>query len=364
MVLLILGCFTICWLPYFIVACSQIYKLTENSSLVAYMAAFTLAMSNSAMNPLIYAWKNSNFRQAFTNLLKCKSPDTLEPSQSMRSNLHRKSSSAQHQDTLNGAFPNYSTPPFTKKIEPITTMGITFEEDEDRISTYDSSTCTATTKPKQLSNVNPATSVTIKIESDTTRNSIIISTTTLPHQQHQDDGSVVEVKQQISLEQNTVIGIDSGGGMKGGNLIVNKLIENYCYDTKETDDGEIIKYKENFLNVNDNNSTIATLMNENSRRKSKSTNSIVVTKYPNKSNSHGSIYDKNTKCNNFKTSNEISIESSNSNIEKSYNKNLLPTFQFGRKYISKSFNSAVEGLNKHNSSDKIHRKSAELNFPA
>lgn len=121
MVLLILGCFTICWLPYFIVACSQIYRMIENSSPVAYMAAFTLAMSNSAMNPLIYAWKNSNFRQAFCNLLKCKSPDTLEPSQSMRSNLHRKSSSAQHQDTISGAFPNYSTPPFMqRKIEPST----------------------------------------------------------------------------------------------------------------------------------------------------------------------------------------------------------------------------------------------------
>ncbi|XP_070506519.1 D(1C) dopamine receptor [Chironomus tepperi] len=391
MVLLILGCFTICWLPYFIVACLQIYDITTSSSVVAYMAAFTLAMSNSAMNPLIYAWKNSNFRHAFTNLLKCKSPDTLEPSQSMRSNLHRKSSSAQHQDTLSGAFPNYSTPPFMKKIEPITAMGITFEEDEDKISTYESPTVTVispttnimTTKQKQLSTTNPA-SVTIKIESDTTKNSIIISTTTLPQQDypHLDDTDSCtsnDDNKRISLEQNHVIGIDNGMTMRSttGNLIVNKLIENYGYDTKDYDDCHINKFSENFLNVNDS----SLRMNESSKRKSKSANSILVTKHPNKSNSHGSIYDnsliKYNNDNNLKKCNEINnIQSSNGNIVSpniinsnnninniNKNHNLLPTFHFGKKYISKSFNSAVEGLDKCNSSEKIHRKSSELHFP-
>lgn len=351
------------------------------------MAAFTLAMSNSAMNPLIYAWKNSNFRHAFTNLLKCKSPDTLEPSQSMRSNLHRKSSSAQHQDTLSGAFPNYSTPPFMKKIEPITAMGITFEEDEDKISSYDSPTVTViaptanmtTTKQKQLSTTNPA-SVTIKIESDMTKNSIIISTTTLPQQDYplHDDSvdsctSIDGNNKRISLEQNHVIGIDNGMTMRSttGNLIVNKLIENYGYDTKEYDDCHAKKFSENFLNVHDS----SLRMNESSKRKSKSANSILVTKHPNKSNSHGSIYDnsliKYNNNNNLKRCNEINnIQASNGNIGSqniinsnniNKNHNLLPTFHFGKKYISKSFNSAVEGLGK--SSEKIHRKSSELHFP-
>lgn len=53
MILLIVLSFSLSWAPYFIVACTQIYKIVENSSAVAYMAAFTLAMSNSAMNPLI-----------------------------------------------------------------------------------------------------------------------------------------------------------------------------------------------------------------------------------------------------------------------------------------------------------------------
>lgn len=382
MVLLILGCFTICWLPYFIVACSQIYKITENSSAVAYMAAFTLAMSNSAMNPLIYAWKNSNFRQAFTNLLKCKSPDTLEPSQSMRSNLHRKSSSAQHQESISGAFPNYSTPPFAKKIEPITSMGITFEEDEDKISTHES-TAAAATKSKHN-----ATPVTIKIESDTRRNSIIISTTTLPSSHiitMQDDPSsdmtaattnssnngthsigtldaiMAEVKQQISLEQmqrQQQNGIDTNGTIKTGNLIVNKLTENYGYEENEGE--EIKKFRENLLNVNG--------ISESSRRKSKSANSIAITKHPSKSVSHGSIYDSNLKGFQDSANNEITSQLSNGNVCKdpSPSKSLLTTFHFGKRFISKSFNSAVDGLEKCNSNntEKIHPKSTELHYQA
>lgn len=366
MVLLILGCFTICWLPYFIVACSQIYKITENSSAVAYMAAFTLAMSNSAMNPLIYAWKNSNFRHAFTNLLKCKSPDTLEPSQSMRSNLHRKSSSAQHQESISGAFPNYSTPPFVKKIEPITSMGITFEEDEDKISTHES----VATKLKHN-----ATPVTIKIESDTRRNSIIISTTALPSTHiitMQDDPSsemttatngsnietldaiMAEVKQQISLEQKQRQNcIESNGTAKTRNLIVNKLTEKY--DGEESG-YEIKRFKENLLNVNG--------ITESSRQKSKSANSIVITHHPSKSISHGSIYDSNLKRFQDSANNGISSQLSNGKVS-SPSKSLLTSFQFGKRYISKSFNSAVDGMEKcNNNTDKIHPKSIELHHPA
>lgn len=40
-----------------------------------YEIAFTLAMANSGMNPLIYAWKNTNFRKAFWCLLRCRNPN-------------------------------------------------------------------------------------------------------------------------------------------------------------------------------------------------------------------------------------------------------------------------------------------------
>lgn len=70
---LILGCFTICWLPYFVlVIFIRIYKAVPVS---LYESAFTLAMSNSAINPLIYAWKNKAIRKAFIRLLQCQTPN-------------------------------------------------------------------------------------------------------------------------------------------------------------------------------------------------------------------------------------------------------------------------------------------------
>lgn len=74
MTLMILGCFTICWCPFFVVTLyARITRNPESSTL--YEIFFNLAMMNSSLNPLIYSWKNSNFRKAFLSLLKCHSPD-------------------------------------------------------------------------------------------------------------------------------------------------------------------------------------------------------------------------------------------------------------------------------------------------
>lgn len=69
-----MGCFSICWLPYFGVLT---YNRIVNSfqSHLLYEIAFTLAMANSGMNPIIYAWKNANFRKAFWCLLHCQNPN-------------------------------------------------------------------------------------------------------------------------------------------------------------------------------------------------------------------------------------------------------------------------------------------------
>lgn len=74
-----MGCFSICWLPYFAVACAQIFDAYKTTS-IFYRCAFSLAMSNSVLNPIIYSWKNSNFRKAFVQLLQCKSPNCYQKS--------------------------------------------------------------------------------------------------------------------------------------------------------------------------------------------------------------------------------------------------------------------------------------------
>lgn len=74
MTLMILGCFTLCWCPFLIITLyARLSRDPESSTL--YEIFFNLAMINSSLNPLIYSWKNSNFRRAFLSLLKCHSPD-------------------------------------------------------------------------------------------------------------------------------------------------------------------------------------------------------------------------------------------------------------------------------------------------
>ncbi|XP_017870083.1 PREDICTED: D(1) dopamine receptor [Drosophila arizonae] len=71
-VVFIMGCFTLCWLPYFCVAIAQLFRVCRSNSMI-YKTAFSLAMANSALNPIIYSWKNAGFRRAFAQTLCCKS---------------------------------------------------------------------------------------------------------------------------------------------------------------------------------------------------------------------------------------------------------------------------------------------------
>lgn len=73
MLMLIIGCFSICWLPYFIVVSIMSFGVSDLDLLLR--LAVVLATANSGMNPLIYAWKNSNFRKAFQKMLHLKSPN-------------------------------------------------------------------------------------------------------------------------------------------------------------------------------------------------------------------------------------------------------------------------------------------------
>jgi len=77
MVLLILGCFSISWLPYCILVYVRMFSSSETQLImIFYKFAFILVMANSGMNPFIYAWKNANFRRAFQKILHFKSPNS------------------------------------------------------------------------------------------------------------------------------------------------------------------------------------------------------------------------------------------------------------------------------------------------
>lgn len=74
-------------------------------------------MANSGMNPIIYAWKNVNFRNAFTLLLRCKSPNQIDCPVGNLTNLTKKS-----QQTLNNTQERSSTTPvlspkITKRLD-------------------------------------------------------------------------------------------------------------------------------------------------------------------------------------------------------------------------------------------------------
>uniref|UniRef100_A0A1B6EET2 G-protein coupled receptors family 1 profile domain-containing protein n=3 Tax=Clastoptera arizonana TaxID=38151 RepID=A0A1B6EET2_9HEMI len=71
-VLIIMGCFTVCWLPFLAVACVQAGGYHSIISPMAYKVVLSLAISSSAINPLIYAWKNREFKRTFGHMVRCR----------------------------------------------------------------------------------------------------------------------------------------------------------------------------------------------------------------------------------------------------------------------------------------------------
>lgn len=55
-------------------------------SSTVYEITLRMAIANSCMNPIIYAWKNSNFRKIFWCLLHCKTPNGLNYASSFITN--------------------------------------------------------------------------------------------------------------------------------------------------------------------------------------------------------------------------------------------------------------------------------------
>ncbi|XP_054288320.1 D(1) dopamine receptor-like [Macrosteles quadrilineatus] len=71
-VLLIMGCFTFCWFPFLAVACIQAAGHPDLISPTMYKVVLSVAISSSAVNPLIYAWKNAEFKRTFGHMLRCR----------------------------------------------------------------------------------------------------------------------------------------------------------------------------------------------------------------------------------------------------------------------------------------------------
>ena len=89
MVLLILGTFSICWLPFVVAAVSQVFHLESKPTATIYKIMFPVAMFNSAFNPIIYAWKNPSFRRAFRLLLSFESPNKSDYNESFKEYLRK-----------------------------------------------------------------------------------------------------------------------------------------------------------------------------------------------------------------------------------------------------------------------------------
>lgn len=68
---IIMGCFVVCWLPFFILAVMK--PLCDNCSFDPIMVkAFTwLGYLNSALNPIIYTFFNQDFRNGFQRIICC-----------------------------------------------------------------------------------------------------------------------------------------------------------------------------------------------------------------------------------------------------------------------------------------------------
>lgn len=75
MLALVTGIFIVSWTPFFVI--TGILAFQDDHSEEEWMRALsfysaTFGIFNSAVNPLIYAWKNNDFREAFKHMLCCK----------------------------------------------------------------------------------------------------------------------------------------------------------------------------------------------------------------------------------------------------------------------------------------------------
>ncbi|KAK7893276.1 hypothetical protein WMY93_022428 [Mugilogobius chulae] len=69
---LLLFLFTVCWMPIHLINCVLFFCPTCNVPMSITLVAILLSHANSALNPLLYAYRMRSFRQALIEMFRCK----------------------------------------------------------------------------------------------------------------------------------------------------------------------------------------------------------------------------------------------------------------------------------------------------
>ena len=88
---IVLGMFAVCWFAY---VCAGIVVTFYETSYTQYIRRCTLipGMFNSAVNWIIYGYRNANFRKAFKLILRLKSTRNLSENNNIRLSTVRRTS--------------------------------------------------------------------------------------------------------------------------------------------------------------------------------------------------------------------------------------------------------------------------------
>ncbi|XP_069125348.1 adenosine receptor A2b-like [Argopecten irradians] len=70
---LVVASFTLAWLPFCIIQILQVFNFSVDKAIAGNFAVF-LGIANSTTNPVIYVWKNKEFRKTFREIICCKTP--------------------------------------------------------------------------------------------------------------------------------------------------------------------------------------------------------------------------------------------------------------------------------------------------
>ncbi|XP_071050445.1 somatostatin receptor type 2-like isoform X2 [Onthophagus taurus] len=74
LVLTVISVYILCWLPYWVLQLAEVFSTDDTQSpfiLMMHLLASCLSYSNSAMNPILYAFLSDNFKKSFLKACTC-----------------------------------------------------------------------------------------------------------------------------------------------------------------------------------------------------------------------------------------------------------------------------------------------------